>query len=93
LSGRTSGAGDVSRDRLDHHHGRPPWPDLNCLTLVCPGGADDSAEAATTARHYGHAFHRMSTVLEAGRRRPFFRAMQQLSVDGLNTYLVNEVSV
>jgi asparagine synthase (glutamine-hydrolysing) len=69
--------------------GRRLGRDLNCLTVACPGAADESAEAAAAARHYGHAFHRVPAVLEADDVDGFFTAMQRPSVDGLNTYLVS----
>jgi asparagine synthase (glutamine-hydrolysing) len=61
---------------------------LNCLTVACPG-ADESAEAEATARHYGHGFQRVPAALEHRDVSVFFTAMQRPSIDGLNTYLVS----
>jgi asparagine synthase (glutamine-hydrolysing) len=64
--------------------------DLQCVTVATHGAADESNEAAETARHYGHAFTRVPAVLEEGDVAAFFRAMQRPSIDGLNTYLVSK---
>lgn len=62
--------------------------DLDCLTVAAEGDADESAEAAQTARHYGHRFTRIPASLEVGDVMRFFGAMQRPSIDGLNTYVV-----
>jgi len=62
--------------------------DLHCLTVVADGAPDETAEAAYTARHYGHSFQRVQAGLEDGDVTRFFQAMQRPSVDGLNTYLI-----
>ncbi len=62
--------------------------DLHCLTVAADGAPDETPEASRTARHYGHSFQRVKTVLEDSDVARFFRAMQRPSVDGLNTYLI-----
>lgn len=62
--------------------------DLQCLTVATQGAADESAEAAQTARHYGHSFQQVAAELEPDDVTRFFTAMQRPSVDGLNTYVV-----
>jgi asparagine synthase (glutamine-hydrolysing) len=64
--------------------------DLDCLTVTTEGTADESAEAAETARHYGHRFQRIPAALEDGDVARFFAAMQRPSIDGLNTYVVSK---
>jgi asparagine synthase (glutamine-hydrolysing) len=61
---------------------------LNCLTVATTGGEDESAEARTTALHYGHSFRRVQAELGADDVAGFFQAMQRPTIDGLNTYLV-----
>ncbi len=70
--------------------GRRVGRDLHCLTVATQGTADESAEAAETARHYGHRFQRIPATLEEGDVARFFGAMQRPSIDGLNTYLVSK---
>ena len=62
--------------------------DLHCLTVAADGAPDETPEASRTARHYGHGFQRVQTVLEDSDVARFFQAMQRPSVDGLNTYLI-----
>jgi asparagine synthase (glutamine-hydrolysing) len=62
--------------------------DLYCLTVAAEGAPDETPEASRTARHYGHGFQRVQTVLEDSDVTTFFQAMQRPSVDGLNTYLI-----
>jgi len=62
--------------------------DLHCLTVAAEGAPDETLEASRTARHYGHCFQRVQTILEANDVASFFQAMQRPSVDGLNTYLI-----
>jgi asparagine synthase (glutamine-hydrolysing) len=62
--------------------------DLHCLTVSAEGAPDESPQASRTARHYGHSFQRVQTVLEDSDAARFFQAMQRPSVDGLNTYLI-----
>jgi asparagine synthase (glutamine-hydrolysing) len=62
--------------------------DLHCLTVSAEGAPDETREAAQTARHYGHPFHRVPTVLNDSDVAGFFQAMQRPSVDGLNTFLI-----
>ena len=69
---------------ISRHFGR----DLHCLTVVAEGAPDETLEASWTARHYGHRFQRVQTVLEDKDVARFFQAMQRPSVDGLNTYLI-----
>ena len=69
---------------ISRHFGR----DLHCLTVVAEGAPDETLEASRTARHYGHRFQRVQTVLEDKDVARFFQAMQRPSVDGLNTYLI-----
>jgi asparagine synthase (glutamine-hydrolysing) len=61
---------------------------LHCLTVATDMAFDETAEAARTARHYGHHFQRVPAVLADGDVARFFQAMQRPSVDGLNTYLI-----
>jgi asparagine synthase (glutamine-hydrolysing) len=70
--------------------GRRLGRDVHCLTVATQGVADESQEAATTARHYGHSFQRIPATLEEGDITRFFAAMQRPSIDGLNTYLVSK---
>jgi asparagine synthase (glutamine-hydrolysing) len=62
--------------------------DLHCLTVATDVASDETAEAARTARHYGHHFQQVPAALEDGDVAGFFQAMQRPSVDGLNTYLI-----
>src|ERR1039457_1494462 len=62
--------------------------DLHCLTVAADGAPDETPEASRTARHYGHSFRRVQTVLEDSDVARFFQAMQRPTVDGLNTYLI-----
>ena len=62
--------------------------DLHCLTVAAEGAPDETMEARRTARHYGHRFQRVQTVLEDSDVARFFQAMQRPSLDGLNTYLI-----
>ena len=68
--------------------GRRSGRDLHCLTVATEGAADESADAARTARHYGHDFQRIPARLDDGDVGRFFGAMQRPTIDGLNTYLV-----
>jgi asparagine synthase (glutamine-hydrolysing) len=68
--------------------GRRSGRDLHCLTVATEGTADESADAAKTARHYGHDFQRIPARLDDGDVARFFEAMQRPTIDGLNTYLV-----
>jgi asparagine synthase (glutamine-hydrolysing) len=62
--------------------------DLHCLTVATDVASDETAEAARTARHYGHHFQQVPAVLADHDVAAFFQAMQRPSVDGLNTYLI-----
>jgi asparagine synthase (glutamine-hydrolysing) len=62
--------------------------DLHCLTIATDGAADESVEAACTARHYGHQLRRIPAVPDSCDVASFFQAMQRPSIDGLNTYVV-----
>ena len=64
--------------------------ELQCLTVATEGAADESVEAAVTARHYGHRFQRIPAALTDSDVARFFEAMQRPSIDGLNTYLVSK---
>ena len=64
--------------------------DLECLTVATEGAADESGEAAKTARHYGHSFQRIPAALEDADVARFFAAMQRPTIDGLNTYVVSK---
>lgn len=64
--------------------------DLDCLTVATDGAADESGQAAKTARHYGHRFQRIPAELEHGDVARFFGAMQRPTIDGLNTYVVSK---
>jgi asparagine synthase (glutamine-hydrolysing) len=64
--------------------------DLDCLTVATDGAADESGQAAKTARHYGHRFLRIPAALEHGDVARFFGAMQRPTIDGLNTYVVSK---
>jgi asparagine synthase (glutamine-hydrolysing) len=68
--------------------GRRLGRDLHCLTVATEDGADESAAAAETARHYGHRFQRVPAVVTADDVPKFFTAMQRPSIDGLNNYVV-----
>jgi len=68
--------------------GRRLGRDLHCLTVATEGSADESGDAAATARHYGHRFERIPARLDDGDATRFFSAMQRPTIDGLNTYLV-----
>lgn len=70
--------------------GRRLGRDLDCITVSTAGAADESAEAAETARHYGHRFRQIPAALKDGDVAAFFGAMQRPSIDGLNTYLVSK---
>jgi asparagine synthase (glutamine-hydrolysing) len=70
--------------------GRRMGRDLNCITISTPGNSDESAQAATTARHYGHHFKSVVAFLEDEDVHTFFESMQRPSIDGLNTYLVSK---
>lgn len=64
--------------------------DLDCLTVAAEGAADESAEAARTARHYGHGFRQIPAALRAADVTRFFSTMQRPSIDGLNTFLISK---
>ena len=70
--------------------GRRLGQDLHCITVAAHGSADESQEAAETARFYGHNFQRISATLERDDLATFFGAMQRPSIDGLNIYLVSK---
>src|ERR1022692_36721 len=70
--------------------GRRLGRDLPCLTVATKGAADESADAAETARRYGHRFQSVPAALEDGDVTKFFGAMQRPTIDGLNTYLVSK---
>lgn len=61
---------------------------LDCFTVSLPGQADESGEAALTARHYGHRHQVVGAELAEDDLDIFFSSMQRPSIDGLNTYLV-----
>jgi asparagine synthase (glutamine-hydrolysing) len=63
---------------------------LHCLTIATEDAADESSEAAETARHYGHRFQRIPAALDSNDVANFFAAMQRPSIDGINTYLVSK---
>lgn len=62
--------------------------DLQCVTVAGNGPADETQEAARTARQYGHRCQVVPAALEDSDIARFFQAMQRPSVDGLNTYLI-----
>jgi asparagine synthase (glutamine-hydrolysing) len=68
--------------------GRRSGRDLHCLTIATEGSADESADAAATAGHYGHSFERIPARLDDSDVARFFGAMQRPTIDGLNTYVV-----
>ena len=70
---------------VSHRLGRQ----LECLTVVTAGTADESHAAAATASRYGHHFRRIPATLHRRDVEGFFGAMQRPSIDGLNTYLVS----
>jgi asparagine synthase (glutamine-hydrolysing) len=80
----SSGVDSATIASVGRHLGR----DLHCLTVATEGAADESAEAARTAAHYGHRFQRVPARLEDGDVAEFLGGMQRPSIDGLNTYLV-----
>lgn len=82
----SSGVDSAAIAAVGHRIGR----NLHCLTVATEDGADESGEAAETARHYGHSFERIPAVLESGDVAKFFASMQRPSIDGLNTYLVSK---
>jgi len=82
----SAGVDSAAIAAVSHRLGR----DLDCLTVATPGAVDESAEAAETARHYGHRYRRIPAALEDGDLGGFFGAMQRPSIDGLNTYLVSK---
>lgn len=69
---------------VSHRLGRQ----LECLTVVTGGTADESQGAAETASRYGHNLRRVPSSLRPHDMESFFAAMQRPSIDGLNTYLV-----
>jgi asparagine synthase (glutamine-hydrolysing) len=69
---------------ISHRLGR----DLECVTVTAGGPADETADAARTARHYGHRWRSVPAALEDDDVARFFKSMQLPSVDGLNTYLI-----
>jgi asparagine synthase (glutamine-hydrolysing) len=82
----SAGVDSATIAAIGHRVGRS----LHCLTVATQDAADESGEAAETARHYGHRFQRIPAALEAGDVAKFFEAMQRPSIDGLNTYLVSK---
>jgi asparagine synthase (glutamine-hydrolysing) len=82
----SAGVDSATIAAVGHRLGR----DIHCLTVATQGAADESAQAAMTARHYGHSFQRIPAILEEGDITRFFAAMQRPSIDGLNTYLVSK---
>ena len=68
--------------------GRRLGRSLHCLTIATQDMADESDDAAKTARYYGHHFQRIPAALDGGGVTGFFQAMQRPSIDGLNTFLV-----
>jgi len=63
---------------------------LHCITIATEDAADESGDAAETARHYGHRFQRIPAILQSRDVSGFFAAMQRPSIDGMNTYLVSK---
>jgi asparagine synthase (glutamine-hydrolysing) len=82
----SAGVDSATIASVGHRLGR----NLHCLTVATQDAADESAEAAATARHYGHSFERIPAALEDGDVARFFGAMQRPSIDGLNTYLISK---
>jgi asparagine synthase (glutamine-hydrolysing) len=80
----SAGVDSATVAAVGHRLGRS----LTCVTVATQDAADESGEAAATARHYGHRFERIPAALENGDVTRFFGAMQRPSIDGLNTYLV-----
>jgi asparagine synthase (glutamine-hydrolysing) len=64
--------------------------DLECMTVENVGADDESAEAARTARHYGHRHKVVRPELTPNDVGRFFRSMQRPTIDGLNTFIVCE---
>jgi asparagine synthase (glutamine-hydrolysing) len=63
---------------------------LSAFTLRAPGTIDESVDAAATARHL-HLQHEVVEMTPDGARAhlpAFFRAMDQPTVDGFNSYLI-----
>lgn len=65
------------------------------VTLCTEGNAEDTKRAAETARHYGLEHRRvvMSRSEIANQVPGFLTAMDQPTIDGLNTYLVSRAAV
>ena len=82
----SAGVDSAAIAAVGHRLGRS----LHCLTVATQDAADESREAAETARHYGHRFQRVRAALEDGDVAKFFEAMQRPTIDGLNTYLVSK---
>lgn len=63
---------------------------LTALTLSVPGGIDESARAARTARHYRLPYQQVpvDSSLALSAVDAFFDAQDQPSIDGFNTFLV-----
>lgn len=62
---------------------------LTCLTVDLGGGRDEVTAARRTAQRYGHQHETVQRPLADDDVRAFFQAMQQPTVDGLNTFLVS----
>ncbi len=61
---------------------------LLCLTVTGALGQDETAQARATVAELGHTHETVPTVLDGSSLSRFFEAMQQPTVDGLNTFLV-----
>lgn len=61
---------------------------LHCLTVDLGGGRTEAAEAAVTARAYGHTHELVRHAPTSDDVQRFFHAMQRPTIDGLNTFAV-----
>jgi len=82
----SAGVDSATIAAVGHRFGRR----LHCITIATQGAADESGEAAQTARHYGHRFQRIPATVESRDVANFFAAMQRPTIDGLNTYLASK---
>lgn len=63
--------------------------ELTCVTLRSEGGADETADAAMSARHYGFRHESLDARLDEVALRRFFAAMQRPTIDGINTFVTS----
>jgi asparagine synthase (glutamine-hydrolysing) len=62
----------------------------NCITVDLGEGRSELSTARETARRYGHIHDVVTRVPDEGLVERYFDAMQQPTVDGLNTLIVSE---